>query len=210
MTDSPRTPADRLLDRLHAGDEAAGRELFTLLYDELKTIARRQIERLDGGSTMQPTALVHEAWIKLCSGDAVQMYSSRFHFYCIAAKGMRSVLVDQARERRAEKRGSGKKILSLDQSGNVASVDQPAAGSVDLLPLHEALARLELVDEELSEIVLLRFFAGLGNDEIATLRGISRATVERRFAVARGWLHRAMTDADQIDASKDAGAQPES
>jgi RNA polymerase sigma-70 factor, ECF subfamily len=205
--DDPATARSRLLngllERLRRGDATAGDELFALLYDELRAIARRQIARLDAGVTLQPTELVHEAWLKL-GGDidaGVRGYANRLHFCCTAAKAMRSVLVDHARSRAADKRGGGKRALSLDQTGAIATADQPAAGAIDVLPLSEALERLLAQDPELGEIVELRFFAGLRNEEIAALRGISLATVERRFAVARAWLHRDLKGVDADPAS---------
>lgn len=204
--DPPRgdQPTERLLVRMKSGDESAARELFAHLYGELKALARRELERLDAGigfaagaaRTLQPTALVNEAWLKLFDGAARGAYASRFHFCCTVAKAMRSVLVDHARERRADKRGGGRRALSFDETGSIATADLPVAGSLDLLPLDEALDGLAAVDPELVEIVELRLFAGLGNEQIATLRGLSLATIERRFALARAWLHRRLGESD--------------
>lgn len=193
----PSPSVDRLLELLRTGDEAARKELFERLYVELKAIARRQLARVDGGDSLQPTDLLHEAWFKLhSSGGAAPEYQSQFHFCCVAAKAMRSVLVDHARQRAADKRGAGNRALSLDRTGALSSLDVAADGGVELLPLHDALARLSQTDAELGELVELRYFAGLRNEEIAALRGLSLATIERRFAVARAWLYRALEGND--------------
>jgi RNA polymerase sigma factor (TIGR02999 family) len=181
-----------LLDRLRDGDASAGSELFARLYGELKSIASRQLRRESPSGTLHATALVHEAWLRLFDGPAPGSYRSRLHFCSCAAKAMRCALVDHVRERRAEKRGGGRAILSLDHGGGIDVRDEPASGTFDVLLVNEALDRLATQDAELSEIVELRVFAGLSNAEIAALREQSLATIERRFALARAWLHREM------------------
>lgn len=198
----PGPPTQILLDRMRDGDAGAARELFAVLYAELKDIARRELGRIDrlGGAaaaqTLQPTALVNEAWLKLFHGAPQGTYRTRFHFCCTVAKAMRSVLVDHARERRADKRGGSRRALSLDDTGAIATSDLPLEHAIDVLPLHEAMEDLAAFDPELVELVELRFFAGLSNEEIAALRELSLATIERRFALARAWLHRRLQAAD--------------
>lgn len=189
---------DPLLAQVRAGDEAARKELFSQLYSELKGLAKRQLAKLDHGSSMRATELLHEAWIRLSPRDGASTtdFQSQFHFCCTAAKAMRSILVDHARERFAEKRGGGRAVLSLDQTGALSTLDHPAAGALDLLAFDSVLERLMAADAELGELIELRYFAGLGNEEIAKLRGLSLATVERRFAVARAFLHREQSKDD--------------
>jgi RNA polymerase sigma-70 factor, ECF subfamily len=194
MSEAPR-PIEVLFELLRAGDESARKELFARLYFELKSIAKRQLAKIGGNHTLQPTDLLHEAWMKIGSGTA-DNFQSELHFCCVAAKAMRSVLVDHARQRGADKRGRGQRALSLDETGALSHCDMPSSNTVEILPLHEALEKLAAEDGELSELVELRYFAGLTNEEIASLRGLSLATIERRFAIARAWLHRCLKQDD--------------
>ncbi len=183
-----------LLERWSAGDQAAGNELFPLIYAELHRLAEGCLARHAGERVLQPTALVHEAFLKLVA-PAERHYASRAHFLGMAAKAMRSVVVDQARARGAEKRGGGMRRLTLTEDALV--VEEQAH---HLLALDEALDRLAALDEQLARIVELRFFGQLTHDEIAEVLGVSSRTVERGWRTARAWLH----DAIGLDAEPPA------
>jgi len=171
-------PVTLLLQRMGRGDRGAAEELFGILYDELR---RRAAGIMSGqaGQTLQPTAVVHEAWLKLGEGD----WESRGHFLGVAAKAMRSVLVDHARARRAEKRSGGGSRVGLDQV--LLAYEERA---LDLVGLDEALGRLEAFDPELARLVELRFFGGLSIAETAEVLGRSTATIERSWRTARSFL----------------------
>lgn len=177
-----REHTSRLLMRVSGGDAAAADELLAELYDELRAIARgcMRDERTD--HTLQPTALVHEAFARLFAGGAPDV-EGRKHFVHLAARAMRNVLVDHARARNSAKRGAGAPLEALDLT--LAAVEEP---ELSILDLEVALARLEEMDEELARLVELRFFAGLSLPEIAELEGPSVPTLERRWRVARSWL----------------------
>jgi RNA polymerase sigma factor (TIGR02999 family) len=184
----------RLLHRLEDGELGAGDELYSLLYDEL----RRRASGLMGvaaGNTLQPTAVVHEAWLKIA--PAASGWNSRAHFLGVAAKAMRSVIVDHARAVRANKRGAGHARVPLDDAVALFASRVP-----DLLELDDLLARLATIDKDLARIVELRFFAGLSIDETARAMAISTATVERGWRAARAWLRVAIEGDDGADGSR--------
>lgn len=184
MTHSPSDPpaADptRLLERIAGGDAGAACELLPLVYGELHRVAEALMERQPAGHTLQPTALVHEAWLKLFGGKLPGELRDRGHFLSVAARAMRQVLIDHVRARRAERRGGGAQKLGLDQLA--AAIEEEA---VDVLGLHEALEELERLDPELALVVELRFFAGLTIEATAKALGVSTPTIERRWRVAR-------------------------
>jgi RNA polymerase sigma factor (TIGR02999 family) len=169
-----------LLQQVAAGQHDARGRLAELVYDELRVLADRQLRGMRG-QTLQPTVLVHEAWLRLL-GDAVGEFNNRQHFLGVAAKAMRSVLVDHVRKRKSQKRGGDVSTGPLDES--VAFLE---AGEVDLLDLDEALRELEASDADLARQVEMKFFSGMTNAEIAAVEGVSESTVERgwRFARAR-------------------------
>lgn len=175
--------ATRLLERLSAGDGAAAEELLPLVYAELRRQAGRTMDGERGDHTLQPTALVHEAYLRLV-GSQVR-WQSRAHFARVAARAMRNVLVDHARARRTDKRGQARDRAALD--GVLAAYEER---NLDVLVVHEALERLHAVDEPLARLVELRFFAGLSIEETARVLEMSTATVERHWRVARLWLRR--------------------
>lgn len=184
-----------LLRAWSAGDAHACEALAPLVYAELRRQARRALRREGEGHTLQPTALVHEAWLRL--GDQHDArWENRTQFFAIAAQIMRRVLVDHARARRAHKRGGGVVQVSLDDTEGAAAVsDAGRAGStpldaVDVLALNDALARLAVLDPQKARLVDLRYFAGLSIPEAAAALGVSPATVGREWAVARMWLRR--------------------
>ena len=189
---SGRSPAaaavTQLLARAQAGDREATNELFPLVYDELRQLADRYLSAEARVQTLQPTALVHEAYLRLV-GPADQGWENRAHFFGAAARAIRRILIDRARARKRLKRGLGDRPLPLEAAESVA-VEGP---DLDVLALDEALQRLSAVDAQTAQVVELRFFGGLGVDETATTLGISPATVAREWAFARAWLHREMT-----------------
>jgi RNA polymerase sigma factor (TIGR02999 family) len=176
-----------LLARAQRGQPAALEELVPLVYAELRRIAARYMRHERQGQSLQATALVHEAYIRLLKDEDLS-FESRAHFLGIAARSMRQILVEHARARDADKRGGERRRITLDES--VAS-GQPA--DVDLLALDEALERLAGHNADHARIVELRFFGGLTNEETAEALGISPATVKRAWAVARAWLFRELT-----------------
>lgn len=192
----PRHAVTELLRAWGAGDIQASESLVRLVYAEL----RRQAElalRHEQGHTLQPTALVHEAWLRL--GDQQDArWESRTQFFAIAAQMMRRVLLDHARARHAQKRGGGAVQVSLgDRDFSIAQSDAPLGGGgaapidpVDVMALDDALARLAVIDPQKARLVELRYFAGLSIPETAAALGISTATVGREWAIARMWLRR--------------------
>lgn len=177
----------RVLAAIPEGDKDAAARLLRLVYEELRQLARRLMAREPAGQTLQPTALVHEAYLRLL-GDRSPGWEGRTHFFAAAAVAMRRILVERARKRRAAKHGGGRERVTLNE--RVVPSDPPAA---DLLALDEALGRLEALDERASRVVHLRYFAGLGIQETAAMLGISTATVTREWTYARAWLRREIT-----------------
>jgi RNA polymerase sigma factor (TIGR02999 family) len=171
-----------LLKRLATGDSSAEHEVLPLVYDELRVLASLRLRRERPGHSLQPTALVHEAYLRM-AGRAGG-WNSRAHFFCIAARAMRQVLVDHARRRKAGKRGYGG--VAIEMGDDIRVTDQ----RVDLiLGVDQALHRLSDRDARQARIVEMRFFSGLTEEEIALLLGISARTVKRDWLVAKAWLH---------------------
>ncbi len=168
----------RLLEAIH-GDARAGEELLPLVYAELRKLARAKMAREQPGPTLQATALVHEAWMRL--GD--QRFETRAHFFGAAAEAMRRILVEAARRKQAARHGGGLVRLAVDE----VEIAAPAADEA-LLAMHEALDRLAAVDAPKAELVKLRYFAGLSIEEAATTLGISERTAKRHWTYARAWL----------------------
>jgi RNA polymerase sigma factor (TIGR02999 family) len=173
----------RLLQSWSGGDRSALDELTPFLYAELRNIAAAYLRRERGGHTLQPTALVNEAYLRLIDQTQVQS-RSRAQFFAIAANLMRQILVNYARRHRSLKRGSGGKKVELDDAS--AIVDRP---QVDLLALDEALEQLARVDPRQSRVVELRFFGGLGEEEVAEVLDVSPITVKRDWRIAKAFLH---------------------
>jgi RNA polymerase sigma factor (TIGR02999 family) len=176
-----------ILSRLEIGDSAAAEQLFEIVYDQLRRMARSQMTNERAEHTLQPTALVHEAYLRLVGGDAVH-WDGRGHFFASAAEAMRRILVDHARAKNAAKRGGGHGQIELDVEGlQVASLTD---GIVDVLMLDEALNKLAAEAPDKAQLVKLRYFAGLSLEESAQAMGISEATAKRYWVFARAWLFR--------------------
>jgi RNA polymerase sigma factor (TIGR02999 family) len=169
------------------GDANALDRLVPLVYDELRRVARRHLRREQPGHALQPTALVHEVYLRLVDVDRLAL-KNRTHFFAVAAKLMRQILVDHARRQRADKRGGEVTMVSLDDA---SPASQPAG--VDVLALDQALETLSALDARQCRVVELRFFAGLNIDEAADALEISPATVERDWALAKAWLYRRLS-----------------
>jgi RNA polymerase sigma factor (TIGR02999 family) len=178
-----------LLRAWTAGDAAAGDELIPLIYNELRRQASRYLARERGGHTLRPTALVHEAYLRLARQRRV-VWQDRAQFFALAATVMRRLLVDHARRHGASKRGGEAGRVTLDDGDWIAVTNAP---DVDVLALNEALVELSAVDPLRSKMIELRFFAGLTSDETAEALGVSTATVTRGWRLARAWLHQRLT-----------------
>src|SRR6185436_13256482 len=161
--------------------QARADELLPLVYEELRKLAAARMARETPGHTLQPTALVHEAWLRLV-GDANPKFDGRAHFFAAAAEAMRRILIDNARRKRALRHGGGQARVDLSEVEAAA-----AAKDDEMLLVNEAIDKLSLEDQQLSELVKLRFFAGFTNKEIGDLFGLSEPTVERRWRFARAW-----------------------
>ena len=173
---------------LHAtaqGDSSAARKLLPLVYDELRQLAARKMTQESSTQTLQPTALVHEAWLRL-GGDEQPTWENRTHFFCAAAEAMRRILIDRARSKQARRHGGGQERLDIDE----VEIAAPVGNEEETLAVNEALDQLAAVHPEKAELVKLRYFAGLSFEEVAEVLGMSLTTAEREWAYARGWLHR--------------------
>jgi RNA polymerase sigma factor (TIGR02999 family) len=177
----------RILSAIEQGDPSAAEQLLPLVYDELRQLAAQRLAHERPGQTLQATALVHEAYLRLVEGDKPPHWNGRGHFFAAAAEAMRRILVDQARRK-----------LSLRAGGNLqrhAIEDQDIEApepAVDILAVHEALDRFQGVDATAAQVVKLRYFAGLTIPQAAETLGISTRTAERSWAYARAWLHKAL------------------
>ena len=178
-----------LLAEWGRGDTEAMQRLIPLVYEELRRLSSHYLRQEGQGQTLQTTALVHEAYLRMVNQETVDWHG-RSHFFGIAARLIRQILVDHARKRQAGKRDSGGPLLSLDES-----IELPNGGQVDLVRLDDALASLAKIDEQQSRIIELRFFGGLSIDEAAQLIGVSPRTVKRQWAIARAWLFRELSRA---------------
>lgn len=173
----------RLLNRYGRGDRSAEEELLASVYEELRALARGHMGRESAPTTLQPTALIHEAWLRLARQEDLA-FDAKSQFYRLASKVMRSILLDRARAATREKRGGGRARVSLDAAPALA-----VERNEELIALEESLARLEAIEPELARVVEMRFFGGLGHEEIARALGVSLRTVERHWRAARAWLH---------------------
>ena len=172
-----------LLDRWTRGDVAAREELVPLVYQDLRRVARRCLAGQRVDHTLQSTALVHEAYLRLAGRDRAH-WQDRHHFFAVAAQAMRRILVDYARKHRSAKRGGGALKLALDDA-----IALPQRRELDLVALDDALKALAILDPRQSHVVELRFFGGLSIEDVSSVLGISPATVKREWATARSWLY---------------------
>ena len=182
-------PVTQLLQAAAGGEEQAAAELLPLVYDELRRLAEAQLRKGPPGHTLQPTALVHEAYLRLVGG-VDPGWEGRAHFFFAAARAMHDILVEHARKKLSLKRGGGRK--RLDPSQVTLAVEAPAE---EMLALSEALGRLEKSEPRKHQIVLLRFFAGMTNEETAEMLAVTTRTVERDWRFARAWLHQELAGA---------------
>lgn len=186
-----------ILSAIEQGNPQASEELLPLVYDELRKLAAQKLAQEKPGQTLQATALVHEAYLRLVAGEKKPetqgpVWDSRRHFFAAAAEAMRRILLDRARDKARLKRGGGWRRLTLDL------IDLPIDETSDgLLALDGALERLSQVDPLCAELVKLRFFAGLTLDEASSSLGIARRTADRYWAFARSWLYDTLSQADE-------------
>jgi RNA polymerase sigma factor (TIGR02999 family) len=178
----------RILSAIEGGDPHAAGQLLPLVYDELRKLAAQKLAQERPGQTLQATALVHEAYLRLVDVEVAQPWNSRGHFFAAAAEAMRRILVDQARRKQADKHGGGRAPVSLPDDLVAAE-----GRSDDLVALDEALGRLEGHDPDAARLVKLRYFAGLSHQEAAQALGISRGAADRLWALARAWLFRQLS-----------------
>jgi len=181
-------PVTRILQALEQGDPHAAGQLLPLVYDELRQLAAQKLAQEKPGQTLDATALVHEAYLRMAGDGAEGHWKSRRHFFAAAAEAMRRILIENARRRRSRKHGGG--LVRHDVESIPLADDEPDG---KLLALDEALTRLAEKDAAKAELVRLRYFAGLTLDECAKMLGISPATADRWWAYARAWLHAEIT-----------------
>lgn len=178
----------QLLQQIEDGDARATEQLLPLVYQELRHLASRKMTHENAGHTLQPTALVHEAFLRLLGGIESQTWDSRGHFFAAAAESMRRILIESARHRAAKKRGGNLKRAELSDDAAAINPDDTET----LLSLDEALTKLETEDADLARLVQLRYFAGLTIDQTAEMLNVSPRSVKRNWAYARAWLKREM------------------
>jgi RNA polymerase sigma factor (TIGR02999 family) len=184
--------ATRILSAIEAGDSAAAEQLLPLVYDELRKLAAFRLAHEKPGQTLDATALVHEAFLKLVDGTPAQNWNSRVHFFAAAAEAMRRILVDNARRKRRPKAGGDLKRIEFDETCLPTSRRDD-----ELLLLHAALEKLEAESPDKAKLVKLRYFAGLSHQEAAEALGISRSTADRYWAYARVFLFSAMEESQK-------------
>ena len=191
----------RLLQQLREGDRGAFDAVLPLVYDELHELAKRQRRRWNGDDTLNTTALVHEAYLRLVDQSAPQ-WASHPHFLAVASRAMRQVLLDNARRRHAAKRGGGLRQVPLEELEATlkGGGDVPSAGSEAIIALEESLRRLEEHNPEVGRIVECRFFGGMTVEDTAEALAISPATVKRRWVMAQAWLYRDLKQLREVTA----------
>ena len=185
-----REDVTQVLEQLAEGDKRAADKLLPLVYDEFRALARHYLAQERANHTLQPTALVHEAYMKLVDQTRVD-WQGKSHFFAVAAQAMRRILVDHARSRQRDKRGGGRARVVLDEA--VALSPQK---DEDVLALDEALEKLSGLDPRQAKVVDLRFFGGMNVEEVAQALGVSKRTVEGDWTFARAWLSRELSNAE--------------
>lgn len=202
MTMCGMSDVTQILRQIELGDPSAAEQLLPLVYDELRKLAAARLAHEKPGQTLQATALVHDAYLRLVDGEQTKRWDSLGHFFAAAAEAMRRILIDKARRKLRPKHGGGLHRVDLDLACTVTN--DPCE---DLLALDEALARFAAVDPMKSELVKLRFFAGLTIPEAADALGISHATAERYWAYARVWLYCELSGEESLQkTSKNSGS----
>jgi RNA polymerase sigma factor (TIGR02999 family) len=184
------TEVTRILSAVEQGDPHAAGQLLPLVYDELRKLAAQKLAQENPGQTLQPTALVHEAYLRLVDTEQAQHWNSQGHFFAAAAEAMRRILIENARSKRAAKHGGGRKRIDLAEAEAAVSAEPE-----ELLELDDALTRLQQEDPEAAAVARLRLYAGLSVEEAARVAGTSRANAYRHWAYARAWLHACLRDA---------------
>jgi RNA polymerase sigma factor (TIGR02999 family) len=183
------TRLTHILSDIQSGDCGAAEELLPLVYEELRRLAGAKMARERPGQTLEPTALVHEAYVRLLGADSEKQWDSRGHFFAAAAEAMRRILIERARRKMSVKGGGGLKRIDLDK---LSVADE--AQSRELLVLDEAISELERHDPQAAKLVKLRYFAGLSHQQAAEAMGIGRRAADRLWALARAWLYRQISD----------------
>jgi len=181
----------RILGQIEAGDSAAAEALLPMVYQELRKLAAAKLSHEKPGQTLQPTVLVHEAYLRLVAGEHPQQWNGRGHFFAAAAEAMRRILVENARRKQSQKHGGGLRRVDFDEANTAAE-----SRTEDLLALNEALTRLEELMPDKARLVKLRYFAGMTLSEAAGALGISLRTAERNWTYAKAWLLQAIREAD--------------
>ena len=176
-----------VLDRVRDGDAMAAEELLPLVYEELRKLASARMAQEQAGQTLQPTALVHEAWLRL-TGEEQPCFDGRGHFFAAAAEAMRRILIERARSKGRLKRGGEWERVGLENLDVAIATDDDA-----LLAVHAALEKLSVIDPMGAKLIELRFFAGLSNVDAANVLGLAERTAKRTWAYARAWLHEELT-----------------
>jgi RNA polymerase sigma factor (TIGR02999 family) len=192
------TDVTRILSAIEQGDPRAAELLLPLVYDELRKLAAAKLAQEKPGQTLEATALVHEAYVRLVGAPAegaAREWEGRAHFFAVAAEAMRRILVEKARRKRRQKHGGGLPRVDIELANIVAPMPDE-----DLLALDEAMTRLAAEDPVRARLVQLRFYAGLSNEEAAKVLGISGVTAKRYWRYARAWLHREVGKGDEPDA----------
>jgi RNA polymerase sigma factor (TIGR02999 family) len=190
MPKSAAKEVTRILEAAHSGDAQAAERLLPLVYDELRKLAKARLAHLPPGQTLEPTALVHEAYLRLV-GKAGPPLESRRHFFFAAARAMRDILVEQARAKAGPKRGGGRQRIALGE--DIAMATPP---DTEVLALHEVLHELEKLDPQKAQIVNLRYFAGMDAKETAAVLGMSERTLHRHWRFIKAWLKSRLADFD--------------
>jgi RNA polymerase sigma factor (TIGR02999 family) len=178
----------RILSAIDEGDPSAAERLLPLVYDELRKLAAAKLYQEQPGQTLQATALVHEAYLRLVDGEKVQHWNGRGHFFAAAAEAMRRILVNRARDKKCQKRGGGWQRVDLDHLAMAQD-----ATDADLLAIDEALEQLTAVNKPCADLVKLRFFGGFSLAEAASALGMPPRTADRSWAYARAWLYEALS-----------------
>jgi RNA polymerase sigma factor (TIGR02999 family) len=188
------TDVTRILNAIELGDAGAANELLPLVYEELRLLAAQKMAQEPPGQTLQATALVHEAYVRLVEAKD-QSWNSRGHFFKAAAEAMRRILIDNARRKKSLRAGGERQRIDADDADLWGLTLSDESSSEDLLALDEALEKLSKSDPRNAELVKLRYFAGLSLDQVARIQGISRRTATRWWTYARAWLHREISGA---------------